>query len=236
LLALGRVKGVGVQALRALLEAYPELRHVWDDDLQGIRDVLARARVTRSESIAKAIKSQRRRLLDEGERERKALERREVRVISDRSPSFPKRLLEIPDRPFWLFVQGDASVLNGPPLVAIVGTRDATPAGRAVAKRLAALVVMQGLNVVSGLAEGIDAAAHEVAAFYRVPQVGVLGTGVNGDFPSSTVDLRRRIVDVGGAIITEYLPNESYGRSHFVQRNRIQAGVASAVCPVEGRV
>src|SRR5207253_4596361 len=129
-----------------------------------------------------------------------------------------------------LFVQGQPDVLTASAYIAIVGTRDATPVGMKTAERLAALVIKQGLRIVSGLAEGIDAAAQRVAAYYEVPQVAVLGTGIRHVFPASTRGLRKRIVAAGGAVISEYLPDENYGKANFVQRNRIEAALASAVC------
>jgi len=136
----------------------------------------------------------------------------------------------------WLFVEGDPAALNSPPLVAIVGTREASKEGIDTARHLAWLVLEAGLGIVSGLAEGIDREAHDVAARHGARQVAVLGTGIEVMFPASHAELRRRIVESGGVVVTEYLPRERYGKANFVQRNRIQAALASAVCPVEAKV
>jgi DNA protecting protein DprA len=235
LLALGRVKGIGIRTLRLLMDHYGDLAHVWDDDVPAIRDLLARAKVADSRSVATLIKSSRHRLLEDGQREAEALGRRGIQVLSRQDLWFPQQLADLPDAPYWLFVEGDPFVLTGRPFIAVIGTRDASRAGRMAAARVTREIVLEGVGVISGLAEGIDAVAHGTAALYGARQVAVLGTGINSVFPSSTAGLRRRIVESGGAVITEYMPNERYGKAQFVQRNRIQAGLAAAVCPVEGK-
>lgn len=237
LLALGRVKGVGVHALRVLIDhAGGDLARIWHEDTPTLGDVLAKARVREARKVATAIGYGKDELLADGRRERDALAAEQVRLIGMHDSAFPRPLAELPDAPYWLFVQGNPAALSSVAHIAIVGTRDATPLGVKTAERLAHFVVKEGLGIVSGLAEGIDAAAHRVAAYYDVPQVAVLGTGIRQVFPTSTGGLRKRILGAHGAVITEYLPDEKYGKANFVQRNRIQAGLASAVCPVEGRI
>lgn len=235
LLALAQVRGVGLHALRALILHYGNLEAVWDDDPAEITDVLVAARVRGGAHVADAIKIEGRHLLARGERERERLARNGRRVIGVHDLAFPRRLRGLPDQPLWLFVEGNVAALNAPPLVAVVGTRDASKQGIDTTRHLAWLVLEAGLGIVSGLAEGIDGAAHQVAARHDARQVAVLGTGIEVVFPATNAELRQRIVETGGVVITEYLPHERYGKANFVQRNRIQAALAAAVCPVEGR-
>ena len=235
LLALGQVRGIGIQAIRALLTFYGTPRHIWDGDAATTRDVLSRARIRGAETAALAIHAESGKLRNEAERRRRQLRENGVRIIGHVDPSFPERLADLPDGPMWLFVQGDVSMLTYAPLVAIVGTRDASRSGRMAAGRLASIVVEEGLGVISGLAEGIDQAAHDAAGKLRGRQVAVLGTGIDVVFPHNSSAMRQTILASGGAIISEYFPGTSYGKSNFVQRNRIQAGLSVAVCPVEGR-
>jgi DNA protecting protein DprA len=188
-----------------------------------------------SGGLAEAIRDSKPRLLTEGRELRGYLAQRSIRVIAATDPEFPKQLRELPGGPLWLFVEGNTSILNAGIFVAVVGTREGSDTGLRTAEQVTWLAAKCGIGLVSGLAEGIDAAAHSAAARNNVPQVGVLGTGINITFPRSTASLRRQLVKTGGCVITEYLPNENYGKSQFVQRNRIQAGLASAVCPVEGK-
>ena len=234
-LALAQVRGIGIRALRGLIQHYDDPSRVWRDDSTEIAEILAAAHVPGSSHIADAIKLESQQFLAKGRRERDRLARNGCRLIGSRDEEFPQRLLTIPNHPLWLFIQGDPAPLNNPPLIAIVGTRKASDRGITTAQQLARLVIDAGLGIVSGLAEGIDKAAHTVAAKHSAPQVAVLGTGIDVMFPATNTDLRRLIVENGGVIITEYLPAEKYGRANFVQRNRIQAALAAAVCPVEGQ-
>jgi len=98
------------------------------------------------------------------------------------------------------------------------------------------LLVQNGFAVVSGLAEGIDAAVHEQVLESGGQTVAVLGTGLNEDFPAATAPMRGPIIRTGGAIITEYFNKERYARQRFVQRNRIQAALSDVTIPVEADV
>lgn len=224
-----------MSSVQALIDHYGDLSDVWKDKISNIHEVLQRARVPGSQELAEKIHTSQPALLAEGRQLRDYLAKRNVQVLAFYDPQFPQRLHELPDTPRWLFVEGDPSVLNAGTFVAVVGTREASELGTKTAAQVTWLAAQAGFGLVSGLAEGIDAAAHTKAVHYNVPQVAVLGTGINITFPRSTASLRRQIVERGGCVITEYFPNDNYGKSRFVQRNRIQAGLSEAVCPVEGR-
>jgi DNA protecting protein DprA len=157
--------------------------------------------------------------------------------ISIVSPSqIPARLAELPDRPWWLFVEGSPEVLYAEPHVAVVGTREPTPLGIKATESVVRTMAAYPVVLVSGLANGIDAAAHATALRDGVKNLAFLGHGVRVIFPAETAQLRRRIVETGGAVVSEYLPTEHYRRQYFVQRNRLQAGIAELVVAVEGAV
>jgi DNA processing protein len=149
---------------------------------------------------------------------------------------YPAQLLTLPDAPFGLFVRGARdSVLAGlveRPVVAIVGSRRATPQGAAFARELAASLCERGAIVVSGLAHGVDAAAHEGALAAGGVTVAVLGCGVDVAYPRRNRDLARRVGDVG-ALISEYWPGTTPAPWRFPARNRIVAGIAGAVAVIE---
>src|SRR5262249_1061389 len=140
LLALGQVKGVGVAVLRGLIDTFEgDLARVWQEDVPTVADVLARRKVPRPQGLATQIIRGKSELLEKGQSEREALARKQVRVLGMHQPSFPERLAEAPGAPYWLFVQGRPEALAQVPLIAIVGTRDATMVGRKTAARLAYL-------------------------------------------------------------------------------------------------
>ena len=121
----------------------------------------------------------------------------------------------------------------GRPSVALVGTRAATPYGRRLARTFARDLGAAGCAIVSGLALGIDAAAHEGALDAGAPTIGVLGSGHNRFFPRRNLELARRIVDAQGAVLSPFPPEQEAAPWHFLARNAIVAALADAVVVIE---
>lgn len=150
------------------------------------------------------------------------------------APDLPAQLGELSIRPKGLWLRGDRTALDlGPDrLVAIVGTREASAYGVRMAQRLAAGAVKAGLVVVSGLARGIDAAAHEAAVAAGGRTIAVLGTGVDVPYPAGHRALHR-LVQENGALISEVEPGTKAFPGCFPRRNRIIAGLCRTTLVVE---
>ncbi len=131
-----------------------------------------------------------------------------------------------------LWVAGELSALAAP-TVAVVGTRAPSEDGRRLALRLASELAAAGVCVVSGLALGIDAAAHEGALAARAPTLGVLGGGHDRFFPPRNAELARRIVAGGGAVLSPYPPDHPAFPWQFLARNGIVAALSDGVVVVE---
>ncbi len=142
--------------------------------------------------------------------------------------NYPKALLDLKDPPKQLYVKGNLDLLNKP-TVSIVGTRDCTRYGLMVAKELAEHCAAAGYVVISGLAEGIDTAAHQGA---KDATIAVLGNGVDVYYPSMNRDLQDYIGE-HGLLISEYPPELHADKTTFPQRNRIVAALGQAVIAVE---
>lgn len=148
-------------------------------------------------------------------------------------PAYPRRLLATEAPPAVLFVRGDVRALSAPRAVAIVGTRRPTEAGRRLAGRFAGAISRTGAVVISGLAVGIDGAAHAAAIAEGAPTVAVLGGGHRRLFPQAHARLADLVVDEGGAVIAEVGPEVEPSRWSFPRRNRIVSGLAEATVVVE---
>jgi DNA processing protein len=146
--------------------------------------------------------------------------------------AYPPRLLQTADPPLLLFVDGPPEKLAAPSL-AVVGSRNPTPQGDSNARGFAAELSRQGLAIVSGLAMGIDAAAHEGALLGPAGTIAVLGNGPDQAYPARHVQLARRIVEAGGVLLSEYAPGTPPIKDHFPRRNRIIAGLALGTLVVE---
>jgi len=152
-------------------------------------------------------------------------------IITIEDENYPALLREIYDPPTVLYYAGDISAL-ALPAVAIVGARKPTAYGRAVAERLAEDLASRGIMVISGLARGIDALAHW-GALKGGKTVAVLGSGLDVIYPDEHKRLFKRIIDQGGAVLTEYsLKTQPLG-FHFPLRNRIVSGLSRAIVVIE---
>ena len=150
------------------------------------------------------------------------------------SPDYPELLATLRDAPVALYVRGDTALLKRPQL-AIVGSRSPTAAGRRFAAQLARSLSELGLVITSGLARGVDTAAHEGALQAKGLTVAVCGTGLDRCYPAHNADLARRIGD-RGALVCEYPPGTGPRAHHFPQRNRIIAGLCVGTIVVEAAV
>lgn len=141
-----------------------------------------------------------------------------------------------PDRPApkapCVWVSGDIAGLRRP-TVGIVGTRAATPYGTALAHRFAAEIAGAGCCIVSGLALGIDAAAHEGALAAAGQTIGVLGCGHRAFFPRRNLPLALRMISAGGAVVSPFSPDQPAHRGQFLQRNGVIADLCDALLVIE---
>jgi DNA processing protein len=144
---------------------------------------------------------------------------------------YPRQLAAIPDPPLVLWERGNAGAL-GETQVAVVGSRAASPYGLEVAERLAAELALHGLVVTSGLARGVDSAAHRGALRSNGKTVAVLGSGVDVVYPPEHASLADRIA-CHGSVVSEFAPGTPPRSFHFPQRNRIISGLSVAIVVVE---
>jgi DNA processing protein len=156
-------------------------------------------------------------------------ERRQIVTLGD--PAYPGSLLETADPPLLLYVQGRIELL-GAESIAIVGSRNATRQGLDNARSFAAQLSHAGFTIVSGLALGIDAAAHEGGLEGLGSTVAVVGTGLDSAYPTRNRALTNRISEQG-LLVSEYSLGTPPLQAHFPQRNRIIAGMARATLVVE---
>jgi DNA processing protein len=162
---------------------------------------------------------------------RETLTRQSGRLVSCLDADYPPRLRELEDRPALLFVQGTLT-RDDDLAVALVGTRQATPYGLQTARRLARDLAQRGFTIVSGLARGIDAEAHEGAVEAGGRTIAVMGTGLDITYPREHESLREKVAGAG-AVITELALGMRPTRYAFPARNRIIAGLCRGVLIVE---
>ena len=169
--------------------------------------------------------------LRRAEEELKFVDKNGIDLIFYTDARYPRRLKNCIDSPVLLYSKGNAN-LNAYRCVSIVGTRNATDYGRHLCKQLVEELAEYNALVISGLAHGIDVAAHKECLKYNVPTIGVLGHGLDRFYPHQNKTTADKMIENGG-ILSEYPSGTKPDRQNFPERNRIVAGMADATVVVE---
>ena len=158
---------------------------------------------------------------------------KDIQLLLNSDLDYPEKLKKIPDQPFGIYLKGKVSLNKK---LAVVGTRRASPQGKEITKEFVAALVRSGLDIVSGLALGIDAIAHDSWLQAGGQTLAVLGGGLGNVYPKNNISLADKILENNGALISEYpfamppLPH------HFIMRNRLISGLADAVLVIEAPI
>lgn len=216
-----------------LLKVFPSLEAALEANPEKLQKLLSEAAVSellrhRHDSAASALSQKVQKALD-------WCQQQDVELVSIYSDAYPAVLREIPKAPALLYVKGRVSALTLPQL-AIVGSRSPSPSGIATARDFAQHLAAGGLAITSGLALGIDQAAHEGAVEAGGATLAVMATGIDQLYPRRNQALAERIVASGGALITEFSIGTAPQAAFFPQRNRIISGLSAGVLVVEAAV
>lgn len=224
-IALSRIPGIGCINAKSLIawlgsvEAIFEARESQLLKVPGIGIVLAKSIIDN-------------RNLESGRQELQFIEKHKINVWFYLDDDYPARLKACEDAPLLLFSKGKID-WSCPKVVAMVGTRNATDYGRKVCDELiAAMAQRSGYTVVSGLAYGIDLAAHKACLQHGVPTWGVLGHGLDRIYPALHRPVAEKMLEQGG-LITDFTSGTAIERQNFLRRNRIIAGLADATIVIE---
>lgn len=223
-IALSLIKGVGPMYAKNLLIHFGSAEAVFEAKkhqilkLDGIGEARANA-ILQNNAIAEA------------EKHLAFIEKHKIEVFFYGDDNYPKRLRNCFDAPLLLYYKGTAD-LNHSRIVSVVGTRNATAYGKMLCKQLAEVLQPYNVVITSGLAHGIDAAAHKESLNFGIPTVGILGHGLDRIYPAVHKELTLKMVHNGG-LLTEFLPGTNPDRENFPKRNRIIAGIADVTVVVE---
>lgn len=226
-IALTKVRGVGPKTGRMLLSYFDSVDDLFSasrKDLSSIPHL--------QKGVIDAILSKE--PLEEAEAELNFLEKHAIQTLWIESEEYPYRLKQCEDAPLLLYFKGKADH-NPTKSISIVGTRNATPYGKQLCDSLVAALQGMDVQIISGLAHGIDGYAHRAALRHHIPTIGVLGHGLQMIYPANHRDLAARMIDNGG-LITEFSSTTKPERMHFPARNRIIAGLADVTIVIEAAI
>lgn len=159
------------------------------------------------------------------------IEKHKVQVLFITDASYPARLRHCADAPILLYYRGTAD-LNHPRMISVVGTRKATAYGRELCRQLAEVLSAYDVLIVSGLAYGIDVAAHQESLKHGIPTIGVLAHGLDRLYPQVHSTIAKNMV-LNGGLLTEFPLNTNPDKENFPKRNRIIAGISDVTIVVE---
>ena len=226
-IALQMTPGIGVKGAVHLLGIFGDARGIF----AAAPEELAMKAVLREDIIRNIVH---RKGFAAAEKELGYCRRNSIAAIASTDPEFPVLLREIPDYPHVLYLKGNAAALSAR-CVAMVGTRRATPYGQTMCSRLVEGLAerVSDLCLVSGLAFGIDVAAHSAALEGRVPTVAVLANALPEVTPAQHTSVAREIVAQGGALVTEYHSQIRQNGTGYLTRNRLIAALSAGCVIVE---
>jgi len=227
-LALTLVPNIGDARARALIKTFGEAKAIFNakpgilEKVEGISSLSIKS-LKEFNDFSKA------------ENELRFIEKYKVKPLFLTDPDYPKRLLNCYDAPILLFYKGNAN-LNASKIVAIVGTRLCTEYGKQFTEKLIKDLAAEDVTIVSGLAYGIDAAAHKAALKNNLPTIGVVGHGLDKIYPADHAALAKEMIQADGGILTEFFSGTKADRHNFPLRNRIVAGMTDATVVIETEI
>jgi len=188
-------------------------------------------------SLIKTLIDQRDAVLQEAEKELAFIQKYQLKTFFYLDKDYPRRLAQCEDAPVILYLKGKVD-LNSTRIISVVGTRNATENGRQLATNLVSGLKDNGMDVlvVSGLAYGIDVAAHKAALKVGLPTLGVVGHGLDKMYPANHASIAKEMVANNGGLLTDFPSESKIDPGNFLRRNRIVAGLADCTIVVESAV
>jgi DNA processing protein len=223
-LALALTPGLGPTRGRKLAEHFDRIADIFHASLTELEGLNLQAQSAQHIALGKSLEMAH-------EETAKALAAG-IRIVSRGDPEWPARLSEIYDPPLVLYVRGNVEAL-GRPGIAVVGTRHPTPYGIGMAERLSGDLAARGLTIFSGMARGVDTAGHRGALKAKGKTVAVFGTGVDVIYPRENKKIAEGILEMGGALVSEFPQGTFAAPQNFPIRNRIISGLSLGVLVVE---
>ncbi len=229
-IAFALVRGMSVDLARKILDVVESEQNFFvlkQSELEGI--IGAKNRILES--------AYRNEILEKARREMEFVNANSIDLYYFRDAAFPQRMLDAIDAPILLFGKGPVN-LNAARLVSVVGTRHATQYGKAITDKIIGELaeMYPDVMIVSGLAYGIDVAAHQASLAHSVSTIAILGHGLNTIYPATHRSVAVDMLRHNGALLSEYTSQDAIHRGNFLARNRIVAAISDCTLVVESAV
>ena len=223
---LSRIEGLNPRFLNDLLEKYKSPEKIWGKTKEELLEDGIK------EKYACEITSNRYR--ENLDKYVKYMKENNIDIITINDKQYPDKLKVIYDPPIVLYIKGNKNILNEKS-IAIVGCRLCTNYGKNIAKEIAYELSLNSINIVSGLAKGIDSFAHKGSLIAKGKTIAVVGCGLDRVYPEENRELFKSIIENNGAIISEYVIGTKPLAQNFPKRNRIISGISNGLIVVEAK-
>lgn len=225
LISVSRIEGIGPQRLKYLIKCSDNFNSVWDIDQKLLEKIIGPKLMPIFFTTRQSFSA---------EKEIDQINQSKATVIIIDDEDYPQLLKEISDAPPILFTRGNIDLLKVlPKKLAVVGSRKYSSYGRLTIDLIIPGLVSSGLVIVSGLALGIDALAHEATVERKGQTIAVLGSSLDFIYPRENYYLAAKILDSNGLVVSEFPPGTPPLKQHFPRRNRIIAGISDGVLVIE---
>jgi DNA processing protein len=222
--AINKIQEIGPKRFKLLYDYFTDLRFAWKaGKIELIKSGL-------NENIALKFIKSRKKINPQKEFEK--IKKNKIEIINIFDDKYPKILKKIQDPPPILYYKGRLPKNNEINL-GIIGSRKYSSYGKKCCLKLTKDLALNGINILSGLALGIDTIAHETALKYKAPTFAVLGCGLDQIYPYSNYNLAQKIINSNGGIICEYPPGYPNLKQNFYARNRIISGISHAILVIQ---
>lgn len=223
---LSRIEGLNPKLLNYLLKEYKNPKTIWEKTKEelikdGIKEIYVREIIDSKYRI-------------ELEKYLNYMSKNDIEIINIYDKEYPDKLKLIYDPPIVLYIKGNKKILNEKS-VAIVGCRLPTKYGENIAKKIAYNLSINNINIISGLAKGIDTCSHKGCLKAKGKTIAIVGCGLDRVYPEENKLLFKNIINNGGAIISEYVIGTKPLAQNFPRRNRIISGLSNGVVVVEAK-
>ena len=224
-IALSLLEGVGPKSAKNILSIYEDADEFFKDNHFRKKEIPGFTR-ERLQKINRTL------AIEKAKKEIRFIEKNEIETYYFEEDKFPFRLRECPDAPILLYGKGDFNS-NAMRSVAVVGTRNVTPYGKELVEQLILDLTEHNVQIVSGMAYGVDILAHRACVKHQISTIGVLGHGLDRLYPFQHRDIANKMINSNGGLITEFISGTNPDRENFPKRNRIVAGMTDATIVIE---
>lgn len=224
---LSTIKGLGSRRKQILLNKYKTPERIYNLKKEEILKIKGFSETLAECIIDKENKENLKRQIDD-------IQEQNIKIITIKEKEYPQLLRTIYDYPVSIYVKGNEKILNGP-TIGIVGCRQSTAYGEKVAQYFAYNLSKRSINIISGLAKGIDSQSHIGAIKAKGITIGVIGSGLDIVYPKENQYLYDKIIRENGAIVSEYPLGVKPEKMNFPARNRIISGMSKGILVVEAK-